>query len=205
VTGARLAAIVVGGPSAPWESLGFAVDRSGRVPFANGAIEFDHGATAGMVGLVIDGVDDMAGDLEGVPLLTGIAVAPIEHPNGAFELDHVVVVTDSLERTSGTVTDVLGLECRRIREAGSVRQAFHRFGDQGGTRGCILEVVESRRVERTGLFGLVVNVADLDALAVRYEGGAIGPSRDAVQPGRRIATVRADAGLGVAVALMTPT
>jgi hypothetical protein len=32
----------------------------------------------------------------------------------------------------------------------------------------------------------------------------VGPAKDAVQPGRRIATVRREAGLGVPVALMTP-
>jgi hypothetical protein len=32
----------------------------------------------------------------------------------------------------------------------------------------------------------------------------LGDIRDAVQPGRRIATVRREAGLGVPVALMTP-
>jgi len=40
--------------------------------------------------------------------------------------------------------------------------------------------------------------------AVDGDGPALGPARDAVQPGRRIATVRDAACLGVPVALMTP-
>jgi hypothetical protein len=52
-------------------------------------------------------------------------------------------------------------------------------------------------------WGLVVVVEDLDR-AVAAAGGAVGEPRDAVQPGRRIATVGRDAELGLAVALMTP-
>jgi hypothetical protein len=48
-----------------------------------------------------------------------------------------------------------------------------------------------------------VVVADLDALASRL-GDLLGAIRDAVQPGRRIATLRETAGLGQAVAFMSP-
>jgi hypothetical protein len=46
-------------------------------------------------------------------------------------------------------------------------------------------------------------VADLDAAAERL-GDRLGRARDAVQRGRRIATVRPEAGLGPPVALITP-
>jgi hypothetical protein len=49
----------------------------------------------------------------------------------------------------------------------------------------------------------VVIVPDLEALAERL-GDDLGASRDAVQPGRRIATVRESAELGVPVAFMSP-
>ena len=51
-------------------------------------------------------------------------------------------------------------------------------------------------------WGLVFVVADLDA-AGAVLGDRLGPARDAVQPGRRIATVRREAGLGLPVALIT--
>jgi hypothetical protein len=69
----------------------------------------------------------------------------------------------------------------------------------------ILEVVESERVtqERSSFWGFVLIVDDLDAAVRRLGPERIGPARDAVQPGRRIASFRASAGLGVPVALMT--
>ena len=46
-------------------------------------------------------------------------------------------------------------------------------------------------------------VSDLEVLADRL-GDRLGSVTDAVQPGRRIATLKASAGLGEAVAFMTP-
>lgn len=200
MTAARLAGVVVGGSAERWTAAGFALDEGGRIPFVNGALEFT-GAGAGLAGLSVAGVEAAgAVDIEGIPIHGGDPVPAIDHPNGAYELDHVVVMTDSLERTSDAVTAALGLERRRIRETPEVRQAFHRFAD----RGCIIEIVERRGHERVELWGLVVNVADLDAAAESLGPDVIGLPKAAVQPGRFIATVRAGVGLGVAVALMSP-
>ena len=97
--------------------------------------------------------------------------------------DHVVVLTGSLERTVGAL-QAAGLDLRRT--AGTM--AFLRLGSY------ILEVVE-RGGDPARFWGLVVVVPDPGAVP-----GA-GPVKDAVQPGRRIATV---AGLGAALALMSP-
>jgi hypothetical protein len=201
----RLAAIRVGGADPTrWQAAGFALDDAGRVAFTNGAIEF--GGEEGVVELVLEADDrsrEMPSNLEGIPLVVGPMSLPADHPNGAYELDHLVVMTDSLERTSDAVTATLGLDRRRIRETDSVRQAFHRFPGQGGSRGCILEVVESSHVGATGVFGVVANVVDLDA-TVALLGDLVGAAKDAVQPGRRVATIRSAAELGFALALMTP-
>ncbi len=53
------------------------------------------------------------------------------------------------------------------------------------------------------LWGVTAVVEDLDALAARL-GDRLGAPGDAVQPGRRIATLRREAGLGVPLAFMTP-
>jgi hypothetical protein len=196
---AELVSVLVGGPVEPWLAAGFAVDAHGRAGFGNGALEFVGGA-AGLRGIRIVGEADVAADLEGIPVHGGEPIGPIEHPNGAYELDHLVVTTDSLERTSDAVTAVLGLDRRRLREIGEIRQAFHRFA----RRGCIVEVVENVRAQRVGLFGVVCNVGDLDSVVAELGRDAIGDAKDATQPGRKIATFRSGAGLGVPVALMTP-
>lgn len=198
----------VGVPDAPegWLTLGCTV-VDGAVSFANGAL------LLGRAGLVVDvGVDvdtdltDLgSADLEGVPIERGPMLPSASHACGAFELDHLVLLTDSLERTSDAVHSVLGLALRRIREAGTVRQAFHRFDDPpAGGRGCIVEIVESDQVAATTLMGVVLNVSDLFELADELGPELVSQPKPAVQRGRYISTVRRDLGLGTAVALMTP-
>jgi hypothetical protein len=52
-------------------------------------------------------------------------------------------------------------------------------------------------------WGVVFVVGDLDELGERL-GDHLGDPRDAVQPGRRIATLRSSAGTGLPVAFITP-
>ena len=88
---------------------------------------------------------------------------------------------------------------------GAPRQAFFRVGEP------VLEVVQAppgTRIaeDRDGparLWGISFAVADLDA-TVASLGDLAGEPRDAVQPGRRIATLRREAGIGTAVAFMSP-
>ena len=124
----------------------------------------------------------------------------MEHPIGAIGLDHVVVTTDSLERTCTAIEAATGAPLKRVREVGEMRQGFHRIG------GLIVEVVERAGlpVAPAWFWGLVLNVEDLDAAAERIGPDAISDPRPAVQPGRSIATLRESAGLGLPVALMTP-
>ncbi|NOX31359.1 MAG: glyoxalase, partial [Actinobacteria bacterium] len=52
-------------------------------------------------------------------------------------------------------------------------------------------------------WGLVIVVEDLEKVA-STSGGRIGRIKEAVQPGRRIATVKTSARLGVPTAFMNP-
>jgi hypothetical protein len=72
--------------------------------------------------------------------------------------------------------------------------------------GLIVEVVERAGLPEApaAFWGLVINVEDLDATVTRLGSDVIGAARPAVQPGRSIATVKDSAGLGMAVALMSP-
>ncbi|HEU0023062.1 MAG TPA: hypothetical protein VFQ12_00425, partial [Thermoleophilaceae bacterium] len=102
-----------------------------------------------------------------------------------------------------------GLDLRRRREGetpgGSARQAFFRMGE------VILEAVEAPEGSRVRsdpdgparLWGLAFRVEDLERTAAVL-GPLLGDPRPAVQPGRTIATLRPQAGLGPAIAFMTP-
>ena len=195
----KLASVLLPGDVEPWSGVGFSPDDGGRLCFANGAVEFGRDRP----GLSIDDSGaDVATDVEGIPIRRGQVHLGSGHANGAVELDHIVIMTPSLDRTSAAVADMLGLEQRRVRETSDVRQAFHRFADHDGARGCIIEIVENGRVGRTDIWGLVVIVDDLD-VAVAAAPDLIGRPKAAVQAGRRIATVSRAAGLTTAVAFMS--
>ena len=123
------------------------------------------------------------------------------HPNGVTAIDHVVAITPALGRTISALEEA-GLDLRRIREeptpAGAPRQAFFRLG------ATILEVVQEppEAIERAGgdhpafFWGLAFVAPDLDA-TVAGLGDRVSEVRPAIQPERRIATLRRSAGLGV--------
>jgi hypothetical protein len=167
-----------------WERLGFAVGEDGT--FALGGVRIRTGADAfelGIEGLAAERPDGLAI----VPAVGGDPGAAT-HPNGASVVDHVVAFTDDRARTVAAL-EAAGLDLRRTRDT-PAPMAFLRAGS------LILEVVASGA---RGLWGFVVVVPDVDGL-----GELVGTPRDAVQPGRRIVTVRREAGLGVALAFMTP-
>jgi hypothetical protein len=129
-----------------------------------------------------------------------VPAAPDAHALGAIAVDHVVVATPDLERTCAAITDATGAPLRRVREVGSMRQGFHRVGE------LVVEVVTFPGLPPgpATFWGLALTVADLDAAIDRLGPERVGAAKDAVQRGRRIATVRRDAGLGCRLALMSP-
>ncbi len=155
---------------------------------------------------------DIAGtELDGLPTTRSEEPLPgeaAEHPNGVVAIDHIVVVSPNLDRSVAALEQA-GLEVRRIREeptpAGAPRQAFFRLGE------VILEVVQEPEevVLRAGgtdrpayFWGVALLVEDLDRTVEGFAPHA-GAIRPAVQPGRRIATLKRSAGLALPLALMT--
>ena len=143
----------------------------------------------------VDGVATrVIAELHPVPELT--------HELAVSAIDHIVITTGSIERTCGAITDQLGLPLKRIRDAGhGVRQGFHRAGS------LILEIVERPDLApetSAEIWGVVFVVDDLDATVAWLGPDAVGATRDAVQNGRRIASIKKEVGLGLPVALMSP-
>ena len=200
---ARVEWLELGGDVEPWRSVGLTVLDDGLVPFMFTSLRVVGGG-GGIQRWAISGIGEGVTEIDGLATTVVPTGAPAltDHPNGAIELDHVVVATNSLDRTCGAIEAATGAPLRRVRDLGHMRQGFHRVGSGG----LIVEVVERRELQddHASFWGVVVNVMDLDAAVELAGPDRIGEARDAVQPGRRIATVRAEAGLGLPVALMSP-
>jgi len=205
--------LIVADPPDAWAALGFALEGDvcivGDVRIRLAGPD----AGRGLVGWSLRDADADGDDLDGLPTSRSEQPPPAAappHPNGVAGLDHVVAITPDLDRTTAAL-EAAGLDLRRLREeptpAGAPRQAFFRLG------AAILEVVQEpeEAIERAGgdrdrpafFWGLALVAPDLDA-TVAGLGDRVGEIRDAVQPGRRIATLRRSAGLSVPVALITP-
>jgi len=192
-----------------WAALGFTVEDGACAVGSVSLRLAGAGAGNGIVGWSLRGVD--GGELDGLPTSASEREqrsAPPAHANGVVAIDHVVVMSPALMR-SVEVLQQAGLDLRRIRDeptaAGAPRQAFFRLGAE------ILEVVQEPEdiVARAGgpdrpahFWGLAMLVEDIDA-AVAHMAPHAGEPRAAVQPGRRIATIRRSAGLAVPLALMS--
>lgn len=199
MTRPELDEVVVADPPDAWRSLGFTV--VGDVVALGGA-RIRLGARAAgdsaIVGWSLRGLAPEA-DLDGLPTAASDAPPPdpVGHANGALAIDHLVALTPDFDRTVSALRDA-GLDYRRTRDAGGGRrQAFFVVGP------CLLELAGPAPGDGGARFwGLTLVVDDMDATA-ELLGERLGQIKDAVQPGRRIATVRRSAGLGVPLALMS--
>jgi catechol 2,3-dioxygenase-like lactoylglutathione lyase family enzyme len=209
VAAATIDELTLADEAAAWERLGFTVS-DGCVRLGGVRLRMSgQGDGAGILGWSLRGLKST--ELDGLPTRPSerpAADGAAAHPNGALGLDHVVAMSPDLDRSVAAL-QAAGLDLRRVREeptaAGAPRQAFFKLGEE------ILEVVQipeealARAGGRDGpafFWGLALTVSDLDAV-VGQLGEDAGSVRAAVQPGRRIATLRRSAGLGVPVALMS--
>jgi hypothetical protein len=197
--------LVVGDEPASWERAGFAVDGDGVV--AIGAIRVrlvGRGGGKGIRSWSLRGV--AVSSIDGIETTESHAEppAPGVHPNGSVTVDHVVVMSADPPRTTAALEQV-GLDPRRTRSTESygspMTQTFFKAGD------LIVELVgpqtPSDDPSPAAFFGLAITVDDLDRTAEAL-GDLLGAVKDAVQEGRRIATLRhRDCGMSVATAFMS--
>ena len=196
---AELQSLLVADPPELWSDLGFAV-LGGACGVSGATIQL--GAPgAGVVSWSVTG----ATGLQELPVTDGElpgSFPSAAHANGVEGLDHVVVATPDLDRTVSAF-EAVGVPLRRVRPVGTpdrpLAQAFFKLG------AVVVEVVGPPGVVDPGparFYGLAFTVGDLDATA-RLLGDRLRPARDAVQPGRRIATLDRGAGSTVAMAFMS--
>jgi hypothetical protein len=192
VSGPAVAAVDLALTPDRWRALGFTVGEDG---------ESQVGATTvRLVGAAADGSPllpawELRGPggaqpaaVDGLPTrwsAAPAATAAMRHANTATAVDHVVLRTPDTGRTFAAL-EATGMQLRRERTAGTgsraLRQGFFRHGE------AIVEVV-----------GPLQPAGDDPAALL---GAAAGAVRDAVQPGRRIVTVHAEATGGLPLALM---
>ena len=200
-----LDALVVGDEPGSWAAAGFALDRDEVVIGTVRVACTGDGAGADRWRLRVDD-EDVPPSVDGIATSTTDRepAEPVEHPNGVVALDHVVLRSPDLDRTTEALGG-LGLDLRRTRDVGrgerAMQQRFFRMG------GVILELVGPPAPSGQGpctIWGLALVTEDIDASAAHL-GAACSAPKPAVQPGRRIATVRTrELGIGPTIALMTP-
>jgi hypothetical protein len=206
---ARVVELLIECEVEPWQRLGLVV-VDGVAQVGGVRLRFVPG-TAGLVGWGLADMPRAVGEPDSQPdrefVVDGLhsyqadataGTAP-EHPLGIAGFDHVVVMTSSLERTCGAIEAATGAALKRIREAGAIRQGFHRLGE------VIVEVVESPQVTSNvaAFWGFVWNLHDLHAACGRLGPDIVSSPKAAVQPGRFIATVRSSVGARLPLAFMS--
>lgn len=198
----------VADPADPWRQAGFSVDSDDVCRVGGVRIRLvGRGRGAGIVGWSLSGLpaDRSVGGIDGISTTTSSAAptTPATHPNGVTAIDHVVLLSPDLTRTVEALT-AIGVHPRRERDAElggrPIRQIFFRLGE------VILEVVGSPGTADEGpstLWGITYVVADIDATA-SFFGDRTTAVKDAVQPGRRITTLRhEDLGMSVRTAMIS--
>ncbi len=199
----QLIEIRVGDDSAAWANAGFSIVADETVIGGVRVLLDGSDGERHVKSLAIEGLG--GGELDGLALHTARpAPMTLEHPNGITEIDHLVVMTPDCDRTTSAL-EAAGIEARRVRRFGAPgeerRQTFFWLGD------VILELVGPDAPSGDGpatAWGLALTAPDLDATAAAIA-DRITPPKAAVQPGRRIATIKTrDLDISTALAVMSP-
>ena len=185
-----------------WRALGFTINEEGVCAVDDVAIRLGcHGRK--ISGWALTGVPGGV-EMDGLPTVPAPPTADrASHANGTVAVDHLVVMSPQPERTIKALA-VHGIEPRRQRHTDQYgppfTQTFFRLGRP------ILELIgpdAPMGSEPARFYGVAFTVEDLDATSALL-GDRLGRVKRAVQPGRRIATLRREAGAGIPLAFMSP-
>ena len=202
---ARISELVVGGGAQNWASIGITFNQSLRAALGDVVLRLDPLLQPGLHSWVLQGADVKVENIDGVATNHAIGEFQIaasvraDFDLGVIGVDHVVINTPDLMRTSDALTAATGTPLKRVRDAGNnVQQGFHRLGS------VIVEIVTAPTMPLgdASLWGFVLNVKDIYAVANHVGPDVLSIPKPAVQAGRLIATFRSSVGLGVPVALM---
>ena len=216
-----------------WRELGFLVDEGGScwIGGVEHRLIGPHENRRGVLGWGISGVGESRESIgDTIELIDGIATTSLSgrrpdvgenaislsglppdigenasglHPNGVYEIDHLVITTSSTPRTVAAFSE-LGLERRGDRTVNHAGDAVDMTFLWAGET--LLEIAGPASPDNDGkparIAGLAYATSDIDAAAALL-GDRMTMPKDAVQPGRRIAAVRKDVGSTVPIAFMS--
>lgn len=200
-------------PADLWRELGFLVDEGGSC-WIGGVEHCLLGAQENQRGVVGWGLSELG---ESIEVIDGIATTSLSelptdiganahglHPNGVYEIDHLVITTSSTPRTVAAFVE-LGLERRGDRTVNHAGDAVDMTFMWAGKT--LLEIAGPPTADDNGkparIAGLAYSTSDIDAAAALL-GDRMTTSKDAAQTGRKIAAVRKEAGSTVPIAFMSP-
>ena len=193
--------LIIGDEPTTWSAAGFTVTSS-TVVLGKTVVELRgaHGPR-GILGWALRGVDS---DLDGLNTIAEPdhkAQPATPHPNCAFSIDHIVIESDDPARTARAF-EAIGMSERKRTVIdvpdGTREQRFYWAGR------VIVELVGPSRNPGTTFWGLAIATADLET-ACSTLAPHCGEPRDAVQAGRKIATVRTkELDISVPLAFMSP-
>ena len=208
---ATIAEFVIGGRIEPWQAIGVNFASPDRAFVGNTWLRVTEHLAPGLHSwaLCADAREPRELTIDGLSTNFVNQVPPAPARNDVSSggprldivgVDHVVINTPNLQRTSDAIALATGAQLKRVREAGGgVQQGFHRLG------GVVVEIVSSPTMPPgdATFWGLVLTVDNIDSIYDFVGPDVLSEPKPAVQPGRRIATFRVGAHLGLPCALMT--
>lgn len=202
---ARISELVVGGRAQNWALIGITFDLNHCAALGDVVLRLDTSLVPGLHSWVLHGAEEAVTNIDGVATSHAVGdsqfVASVQSDFdlGVIGVDHVVINTPDLMRTSDALTAATGAPLKRVRDAGNnMQQGFHRLGS------VVVEIVTSPTMHQgsASLWGFVLNVKDVYAVANHVGPDVLSIPKSAVQAGKLIATLRSSVGLGVPLALM---
>ena len=202
---ARISELVVGGGAQNWALVGITFDLDHCAALGDVVLRLDAALEPGLHSWVLHGAEQDVTNIDGIVTNHEIGESRSTAPThsdfdlGVTGVDHVVINTPDLMRTSDALAAATGAPLKRVRDAGNnVQQGFHRLGS------VVVEIVTAPTMPPgpASLWGFVLNVKDIYAVANHVGPDVLSIPKPAVQAGKLIATFRSSLGLGVPVALM---
>ncbi len=197
-----IAELHVGDDPSAWKRAGFRIN-DGRCVVGTTEIVFSDGPKGIHSWVLRHSLPSQFGSIPTTFTEKPVPERSIAHPNGSVGFHHVVLMVPEFALGKTALTGA-GVQVEDGRIFGSPEKEMLRSAPKMGD--IELELIGPKNEDRSrnwDLWGLVIAVDDIDATS-ELLGDLLGQVKPAVQPHRRIATLKKEAELGVAIAFLGP-